>query len=87
MNGAATVTLTLTDDATRGGAALTTAPQTFTISVTAVNDVPSFRMEVRTSWYVRSLIDSMKPSRSQDSDIIPQGSALMVIILFPSSEA
>jgi hypothetical protein len=41
-NGTATLTLTLTDDATRGGAALTTVPQTFTITVTAINDVPSF---------------------------------------------
>jgi hypothetical protein len=42
VNGTATLTLTLTDDATRGGAALTTVPQTFTITVTAINDVPSF---------------------------------------------
>ena len=41
-NGEADVTLTLTDDATRGGAALTTAPQTFKITVTPVNDMPSF---------------------------------------------
>src|SRR5450830_1277675 len=41
-NGTATVTLTLTDDATAGGPALTTAPRTFTITVTPVNDVPSF---------------------------------------------
>ena len=40
MNGSATVTLTLTDDATRGGAALTTAAQTLTITVTPVNDPP-----------------------------------------------
>jgi hypothetical protein len=42
MNGAATVSLTLTDDAARGGAALTTTPQTFTITVIPINDVPSF---------------------------------------------
>ena len=41
-SGIATVTLTLTDDTTRGGASLTTAPQTFTITITPVNDVPSF---------------------------------------------
>ncbi|OGV92258.1 MAG: hypothetical protein A3K19_02695 [Lentisphaerae bacterium RIFOXYB12_FULL_65_16] len=41
-NGLATVSVTLTDDATAGGAALTTAAQTFTITVTAVNDLPSF---------------------------------------------
>jgi hypothetical protein len=41
-NGTATLTLTLTDDATRGGAARTTVPQTFTITVTAINDAPSF---------------------------------------------
>ncbi|RIE06907.1 tandem-95 repeat protein [Candidatus Cryosericum terrychapinii] len=40
MNGVATVSLTLTDDATRGGAALTTAAQTFNITVTPVNDPP-----------------------------------------------
>jgi len=37
-NGSATVSLTLTDDDTRGGAALTTAAQTFTITVTPVNE-------------------------------------------------
>ncbi|MHB8072019.1 MAG: tandem-95 repeat protein [Candidatus Cryosericum sp.] len=41
-NGTATITLTLTDDSTAGGAALTAAPQTFTIIVNAVNDAPSF---------------------------------------------
>lgn len=41
-NGAATVTVTLTDDANAGGPALTTAQQTFTITVTPVNDMPSF---------------------------------------------
>ncbi len=41
-NGIATVTVSLTDDGTAGGAALTTAPQTFTITVGAVNDMPSF---------------------------------------------
>src|SRR6185503_9506510 len=41
-NGNATVTLTLTDDANAGGPAITTAAQTFTITVTAVNDAPSF---------------------------------------------
>ena len=41
-NGTAVITLTLTDDATAGGPALTTAPQTFTITVTPVNDAPSF---------------------------------------------
>jgi len=40
QNGMVTVTLTLTDDATTGGPALTTASQTFTITVTAVNDAP-----------------------------------------------
>src|SRR6185369_15767344 len=40
--GNATVTVTLTDDATAGGTAITTAAQTFTITVTAVNDAPSF---------------------------------------------
>jgi hypothetical protein len=40
--GTATVTVTLTDDATAGGPALTTAPVTFTITVTPVNDAPSF---------------------------------------------
>jgi hypothetical protein len=37
-HGSATVSLTLTDDATRGGAALTTAAQTFTITITPVNE-------------------------------------------------
>ena len=41
-NGTAVVTMILTDDGTAGGAALTTAPQTFTITITPVNDVPSF---------------------------------------------
>jgi hypothetical protein len=41
-NGAATITVTLTDDATAGGAAVTTAPQTFVITVTPVNDPSSF---------------------------------------------
>ena len=38
-NGSATVTVALKDD---GGGGDTSAPQTFTISVTAVNDTPSF---------------------------------------------
>ncbi|MCY2983820.1 MAG: Ig-like domain-containing protein, partial [Planctomycetota bacterium] len=38
-NGTATVTVTLTDDATAGGPALTTASQTFTITVNPVNDM------------------------------------------------
>ena len=38
-NGSATVTVTLTDDATAGGGALTTAAQTFTITVSAVVDI------------------------------------------------
>jgi hypothetical protein len=42
QNGKATITVTLTDDATAGGAALTTAPQTFAITVNPVNDAPSF---------------------------------------------
>jgi hypothetical protein len=42
VNGITTVTVTLTDDATAGDPALTTAPQTFTITVTPVNDAPSF---------------------------------------------
>ncbi len=41
-SGEATVSVTLTDDATAGGAALTTAVQTFTITVNPVNDMPSF---------------------------------------------
>ncbi len=41
-NGTAVLTVTLTDDATAGGAAITTSAQTLTISVTAVNDAPSF---------------------------------------------
>ncbi len=41
-NGSATVTVTLTDDATAGGAAITTAAQTFQITVNPVNDTPSF---------------------------------------------
>ncbi len=41
-NGTATITVTLTDDATAGGAALTTVSQTFKISFTAVNDAPCF---------------------------------------------
>src|SRR4029079_5547635 len=40
-NGSATVTVTLTDDGTAGGTALTTAAQSFTITVTPVNDPPS----------------------------------------------
>jgi len=48
-NGTATVTLTLTDDATKGGPALTTAPQTFTITVNPVNDVPSFLVGLNVS--------------------------------------
>ncbi len=40
-NGSATVSVTLTDDATAGGTALTTAVQTFTITVTPVNDPPN----------------------------------------------
>jgi hypothetical protein len=40
--GTATVTVTLTDDATAGGPALTTAPVTFAITITPVNDAPSF---------------------------------------------
>ncbi|MHB8107850.1 MAG: tandem-95 repeat protein, partial [Candidatus Cryosericum sp.] len=39
-NGSATVSLTLTDDATAGGPALTTAPHCFTITVAEVNDAP-----------------------------------------------
>ena len=39
-NGSSTVTVSLTDDATAGGAALTSADQTFTITVNAVNDAP-----------------------------------------------
>ena len=42
-NGVATITLTLSDDGgTANGGLDTSAAQTFTISVTAVNDVPSF---------------------------------------------
>ena len=42
-NGEATITLTLSDDGgTDDGGVDTTAPQTFDITVTAVNDVPSF---------------------------------------------
>jgi hypothetical protein len=41
-NGVATVAVTLTDDATINGPALTTAAQTFTITITAVNDAPVF---------------------------------------------
>jgi large repetitive protein len=42
-NGTATITLTLQDNGgTANGGVDTSAPQTFTISVTAVNDVPSF---------------------------------------------
>ncbi|MHB8108280.1 MAG: tandem-95 repeat protein, partial [Candidatus Cryosericum sp.] len=41
-NGKATVTLALTDDASAGGPALTTSSQTFTITVSAVNDAPVF---------------------------------------------
>ncbi len=41
-SGIATVTVTLTDDATAGGDALTTDPQTFTITVTQINDMPEF---------------------------------------------
>jgi VCBS repeat-containing protein len=42
-NGAATVTVTLSDDGgTADGGVNTSAPQTFTITVTAVNDAPSF---------------------------------------------
>src|SRR5207245_1965008 len=40
-NGSATVTVTLTDDASAGGPAITTAAQTFTITVTPVNDAPT----------------------------------------------
>jgi hypothetical protein len=40
-NGSATVTVTLTDDGTAGGPALTSAPQVFAIEVTPVNDPPS----------------------------------------------
>jgi hypothetical protein len=42
-NGSATVTVTLTDDGgTANGGVNTSAPQTFTITVGAVNDAPSF---------------------------------------------
>ncbi|MGJ0485597.1 MAG: PxKF domain-containing protein, partial [Methylomicrobium sp.] len=42
-NGSATITLTLSDDGgTANGGVDTSAPQTFTITVNAVNDVPSF---------------------------------------------
>jgi VCBS repeat-containing protein len=42
-NGTATITLTLSDDGgTAGGGVDTSAPQSFTITVTAVNDAPSF---------------------------------------------
>ena len=42
-NGSATVTVTLGDDGgTANGGVNTSAPQTFTITVTAVNDAPSF---------------------------------------------
>ena len=42
-NGAATVTVTLTDDGgTANGGVDSTAPATFTITITAVNDAPSF---------------------------------------------
>ena len=41
-NGSATVSVSITDDATAGGAELTSAVQTFTLTVTAVNDLPSF---------------------------------------------
>ena len=41
--GTATITLTLSDDGgTAGGGVDTSAPQTFTITVTAVNDIPIF---------------------------------------------
>ena len=39
-HGSATVSLSLTDDATAGGAALTSATQTFTITINPVNDLP-----------------------------------------------
>jgi hypothetical protein len=42
-NGTATVTVTATDDGgTANGGSDTSAPQTFTITVTPVNDVPAF---------------------------------------------
>jgi hypothetical protein len=41
-NGMATVSVTLTDDASAGGAAITTAAQSFTITVRPVNDAPRF---------------------------------------------
>ena len=40
-NGAATASVTLTDDETASGPALTTAPETFTITATPVNDAPT----------------------------------------------
>ena len=40
-NGFAIITITLTDDATAGGAAITTVPQIFNISVIPVNDAPA----------------------------------------------
>ncbi len=40
VNGAAEVTVVLTDDATAGGVARSTAPMTFTITVDAVSDSP-----------------------------------------------
>ena len=41
-SGVATVTVTLTDDATAGGAALTTIAQTFIVTVTDINPVADF---------------------------------------------
>jgi hypothetical protein len=73
-NGSATVSVTLIDDATAGGAAITTAEQTFTITVSSAGSIVLINDPLRGEWILQVIgttgDDSIQVKPANDPDAV-----------------